>query len=130
MAGGSQRISSLLAAAISAAAGFLTWLLFALTTPSHEAWDAGAWWVAGLAFLAILSAVLGYLAPVRVWRWAVCIVAGECVAIAMIPRGGDFALFPLALIFILLPLALGFVMTAMIGAVFAHDQKWDPGILW
>jgi hypothetical protein len=37
MAGNTQRIPTLLAAAISAAAGFLTWLGFSLLSPVHEA---------------------------------------------------------------------------------------------
>jgi hypothetical protein len=73
---------------------------------------------------------LGFVAPVRVWRWTVAIVAGELVAIFAVSGGGSFALFPLAVVFVLIPLGLGFVMMAMIGAMFAYDQKWEPSILW
>jgi hypothetical protein len=130
MAGSTQRISPLLAAAISAAAGFLTWLGFSLLSPVHEAWDLGAWWLVALPALAILSSVLGYLLPRRVWRWPLWIKVGELIAIFAVSGGGSFALFPLAVIFVLLPLGIGFTGMAMIGAVFAYDQKWEPSILW
>jgi hypothetical protein len=130
MAGLAPRLSPALAAAISAAAGFLTWLVFAAFAPSREAWDLGAWWLIALPGLALLSGVLGFLVPRRVWRWSAWMTLGELAAILVIPRSGSFDLFPLAVVFVLLPVAIAFMGMAMIGAVFAYDQKWEPSILW
>ncbi|HVY21629.1 MAG TPA: hypothetical protein VHA70_16330 [Bauldia sp.] len=124
-----QRISDLLAAVLAAAAGFLTWLFFSAFSPHHEAWDGGAWWLVALPLLALVSIVLGYFRPVRVWRAPVWITAGEIVAIFLVSGGGSFALFPVAVVFVFLPLGIGFTGLAMIGAVFANGQKWDSSIL-
>ncbi|MEJ0011141.1 MAG: hypothetical protein WDM94_00675 [Bauldia sp.] len=126
-----SRLHPLIAGFISAAAGFVAWAAFAFPTPTHEAWDADSWWYLALPALGILSAVLGYLVPVRVWRWPLAILVGELAALLLIPRNDPgFILFPLAVPFALVPLAIGFFGMATIGAVFARDQKWDPGVLW
>ncbi|HVY21454.1 MAG TPA: hypothetical protein VHA70_15435 [Bauldia sp.] len=116
---------------MSAVAGYLTWAVFALAVPTREAWDTDAWWYVALPILGILSAVFGYLLPVRVWRWPVAVLAGELAGLWSIPRDdASFTLFSLAVPFVLAPLVIGFVGLAMIGAVFANGQKWGRAILW
>ncbi|HVZ15165.1 MAG TPA: hypothetical protein VG894_11950 [Bauldia sp.] len=119
------------AAAVSAAAGFLSWALFAFLTPSREAWDNGTWWLVVLPLLALVSGVLGYVAPRRVWRWPAWITVGEIGAILLIRRQDtDFGLFPLAVVFVLIPLAIAFTFLALIGGVCARGGRWNAAILW
>jgi hypothetical protein len=119
------------AAAVSAAVGFVSWAVFAFLTPSREAWDNGAWWLTVLPVLAVLSGILGYVAPRRVWRWPAWITVGEIGAMLLIRRvDADFGLFPLAVVFVLVPLAIGYTVVAMIGGVGSRGMRWDSAILW
>jgi hypothetical protein len=122
-------IRAALATAVAIAAGFLTWAVFSFLTASREAWDNGTWWMIAVPFLAILSGVLGYVVPRKVWRWGAWIIAGQFAATLLVslPHSG-FGLLPLAVVFVLLPLWLLFTVPAILGAVIAR-RGWDSEIL-
>ena len=64
------RLSDRTAFIIAAVAGGLGWLVISTTTGRREAWDSEAYFGLFLPAISILTAWLGFLAPVRAWRWA------------------------------------------------------------
>ena len=130
-------LSSHVAAALAAAAGFIVWaaLSFAAgrmydgTFIVREAWDTPAYFSVGLPVLLAGAGVAGWLQPDRVWRWALLVVAGQAVAMALIhPPGSGLGLLPLTIVFIGLPLALVLTIAAIVGAVISR-RGWDWSIL-
>ena len=75
----------------------------------------------GLPVLLAGAAVAGWLQPERVWRWALLVVAGQAVAMALIhPPGTGLGLLPLAIVFIGMPLALVLTIAAIVGALISR----------
>ncbi len=121
--------ATIAAAALAAAAGFLGWAIFSLGDPAREAWDIVGWWGTALPVQAILVAILGFLVPVRVWRWSLALVAGQLMAmLAIQPAGSDLGLLPLGLVFVLVPLAFAFTALALVGGMVAR-RGWNPALL-
>jgi hypothetical protein len=121
--------AAIAAAALAAAAGFLGWAIFSLGDPVREAWDIAGWWGTALPVQAIFVAILGFLVPVRVWRWSLALVAGQLVAmLAIRPAGSDLGLLPLGVVFVLMPLALAFTALALVGGMVAR-RGWNPALL-
>jgi len=77
-------------------AGAVMWLGFARFDIHREGWDEPAWFTIGLPCLVMLCCTLGYLVPVRAWRWG---VAPMLTQAALAVAGNPTA--------ILLPLGLG-----------------------
>ena len=83
----------------------------------------------GLPVLLAGAGVAGWLRPGRVWRWALLVVAGQAVAMALIhPPGTGLGLLPLAVVFIGVPLALVLTIAAIAGAVISR-RGWAGAIL-
>lgn len=125
------------AAIVAAAAGFAVWAVLSLAAGRvydgafmvREAWDTSAYFVVGLPILLAGAGVAGWLRPDRVWRWALLVVAGQAVAMALIhPPGSGLGLVPIAIVFIGLPLALVLTIAAIVGAVISR-RGWDGAIL-
>jgi hypothetical protein len=114
---------------VSFAAGFLVWAGFSLAGGIHEAWDSAGWWVIGLPLLGLVAGLCGYLAPERVWRWPLFIVAGQLLGMLIVhPPGTGLGLLPLALVLIGVPLLLVLTILAIIGGLIAH-RGWDSSVL-
>ena len=125
------------AAVVAAAAGFAVWavLSFAGGRVDHgtyfvpEAWDTPAYFSVGVPILLAGAAVAGFLSPVRVWRWALAVVAGHVVAMVLIhPPGTGLGLLPVAIVFIGLPMTLILTIAAIAGAVVSR-RGWAGSIL-
>ena len=109
---------------LALAAGFAGWAAFAFAGARREAWDSAAWWVVALPLLALLAGILGYLVPHRAWRWAIAIVGGQLVAMAVLrPAGTDLGLLPLTVVFVLVPLGLALCVPALAGAALGRHQN-------
>jgi hypothetical protein len=74
----------------------------------RELVDLGTYWLVALPVCYLVAGVLGYMGPVRTWRWIVTIIATQSLCTILV-AGGGLSLLPLAL-----------AMTAVIAA---------PGIL-
>ena len=80
----------------SAAAGFILCLAITLVSGRREAWDSAAYFSVGIPLMCAVIFVVGYRYPLRTWRWALCMAAGQSLAIAL--GGGSLSLWPLAII--------------------------------
>lgn len=100
-------------------AGVLLWTLTTLVTGRREAWDASAYWTVTYPAGILVSAVLGYLAPVSAWRWGAALMLAQAVTMAVLAR--DFSLLPLGLILFAV-LALPPMLAATFGARLARRR--------
>ncbi len=82
--------------AIAVVGGMLLMFVAAEVSGRREAWDSGMYWTLFYPLSIAACGVLGYLFPVRPWRWALAFFLGQCCA--MLLRNGELGnLFPLGL---------------------------------
>jgi len=133
----SAHLRSNLAAMVAIGAGFAVWAVLSLAAGRvydgafmvREAWDTPVYFTVGLPVLLAGAGIAGWLRPERVWRWALLVVAGQAVAMALIhPAGSGLGLVPVAIVFIGLPLALVLTIAAIVGALISR-RGWDGAIL-
>ena len=79
----------------------------------REAMDLAAYWYFALPVCYLAAGVLGYLCPLRTWRWSLEMIATHSVCTLML-AGSGLSLWPLALIFALI-LALPGMLTGWLG---------------
>lgn len=112
-----QERSSVAPIVIALAVGAALWTAASLTSGRREAWDASVYWALAYPVALVASAVLGYLFPMRAWRWPLALFAGQFVA--MVVRNGELgSLWPLGLVMFGV-LSLPAVVAARIAARFA-----------
>lgn len=80
----------------SVAAGSLLWLVTASASGRNEAWDSEWYWTAAYPLAIVLAGILGYLAPVKPWRWGLIIMLTQAAVLAI--TASSFGLLPLGLI--------------------------------
>ena len=101
-------------ASIATAIGFTLWLGTSALAGRREAWDASAYWTIAYPAALCACALLGYLYPLRAWRWA--IVLFEAQFLAMCIHNGEIGnLWPLGLVLFAV-LALPGVLVAMLAS--------------
>jgi hypothetical protein len=75
--------------------------------------------------MALAAAVAGFVAPRRVWRWSLWMVAGHVLGIiAVHPPGMGLGLLPLAVVIVFLPMTVLLVIPALIGGM-VRLRGWD-----
>jgi hypothetical protein len=89
----------------------------------REAWDTAAYWYVGLPVCYLIAGVLGYLGPVRTWRWSLDMLATHAVCTLLFAGSG---LWPLTLALVLV-LALPGIVTARLGALIWRLRAGPPG---
>src|SRR3954464_6890552 len=89
-------LTSRSATAIAVVSGALLWAATISLTGRREAWDAGAYWTVTYPIGLFVSALLGYLATERAWRWGLALMLAQAVTMAVLSR--DFGLLPLGVI--------------------------------
>ena len=119
----SPRSGAMAAIVAGAAAGAFVWLWCADFDGKREGWDDARWFGIGLPLLAALCLLLGYLMPVRTWRWAIAPVAAQ-VAILVIQKPGA-SLLPLGLVFFGV-VFLGLAAVAKFGAFVRMRGRGAP----
>jgi hypothetical protein len=109
-------------AAVTALASALgTQLLAGIATGEYahafrrELVDLPFYWSVALPVCYLVAGVLGYLGPVRTWRWIVTIVAIHAVYI-LISAGSGLSLWPLALVMFVV-ISLPGVITGWLGGL-------------
>jgi hypothetical protein len=63
---------------------------------SRELVDLGFYWLVALPICYVVAGVLGYIGPVRTWRWIVTMIAVQSVYM-LISAGSGLSLLPFAL---------------------------------
>jgi hypothetical protein len=91
-----RTVPAWVAGTIAAGAGALGWVVVGFATHRREAWDTEIYFRSLLPALAILIAVLGFLSPRGVWRWAALPFAAQ--ALVMMLQNSDWSLLPLGLL--------------------------------
>ena len=81
----------------------------------REAMDLAPYWYFALPVCYLAAGVLGYLCPVRTWRWSLEMIATHSVCTLLL-AGSGLNLWPLALVFALI-LALPGMLTAWLGGL-------------
>ena len=72
-----NRSRATIAACVAVAAGAASWLYVAHASHRVEAWDSEVYFSVALPTLGLLVAALGFIVPVRPWRWAFLPFAGQ-----------------------------------------------------
>lgn len=85
---------------VSFLCGLIVYLAIVAATGRNEAWDDGSYYVLGLPFMCIFAFVIGYLFPVRPWRWALWMAAGQAVGALL--NGSSLSLLPFVAIFMVI----------------------------
>ena len=85
-----------LAFALSFLAGILLWSVTAWAGHRSEPWDSDIYWSAAYPLSLLISAALGFLFPLRPWRWAAILIFSQLLV--MLARGSGLSLLPLGLV--------------------------------
>lgn len=99
--------SDIVAIAIGAVAGVLSWDLVRLIGERREAWDDPKYWLIGYPLMLFAAFMLGLGFPEEPWRWALAIVGAQAAwAIFLaLATGGSLSLLPAGIVtFVLLGL--------------------------
>src|SRR5688572_33264713 len=80
----------------AAATGVGLWIAVTIISGKHEAWDSPLYWMAAYPAGIAVAGVLGYLAPVRPWRWSLVLMSAQ--AMTMVVAASSYHLLPLGLI--------------------------------
>jgi hypothetical protein len=87
---------SLVAAALSAIAGFAACFAVSAISGRKEAWDSNLYFVAAIPAMCVVIFVIAYVFPMKPWRWALAMAFGQ--SIAMVAAGNSASLWPLSLV--------------------------------
>ncbi|HEX5056828.1 MAG TPA: hypothetical protein VFX02_10055 [Gammaproteobacteria bacterium] len=85
--------------AASSLCGLAVYLAIIMATGRNEAWDHGSYYSLGIPFMCIAAFVIGYLFPVRPWRWALGMAGGQVVGALL--NGSSLSLLPFAVLFMM-----------------------------
>ena len=77
--------------------GLAVYLIIILATGRNEAWDDGSYYFLGMPLMCIVAFLIGYLFPLKPWRWSLSMAAGQTVGALL--GGSSLSLLPLAIIF-------------------------------
>ena len=89
-------LSAKVAYAVAVAGGAVLWVATTAATGRREAWDAPEYWTVTYPVAVVFAALLGFLAPVRPWRWALTLMLAQAVTLAA--TAASFGLLPLGLV--------------------------------
>lgn len=113
-----------LAWVLSALAGLVLWGGVSGSGGGREPWDLPSFWTTAYPAALALSGVMGFLYPIRPWRWAVTLFAmlGVVMLAGAILRGSDLGMLPPGLV-LLCALALPGIAIAALGALFGRRRR-------
>jgi hypothetical protein len=82
---------------------------------ARELVDLATYWLVALPLCYVAAGGLGYMGPVRTWRWIVTMIAVQSLY-GMLAAGSDLSLLPFALI-MTVAIALPGVLTGWLGGL-------------
>jgi hypothetical protein len=91
-----EREKSIRTLYIALAGGAALWIATMAATGRSEAWDAPLYWDVTYPLCIALAALLGYLTPVRAWRWGFAIIMIQ-LPVVMFTSGNSWNLLPLGI---------------------------------
>ena len=103
--------------ALSAVAGLAVCLAITFATGKKEAWDSNLYFTVGIPAMCVLAFAIGYVFPVKAWRWAVGIALGQSIALLL--GGGSLSLWPLTIVAMTI-LSLPQLVAALVGSGLAR----------
>ena len=92
---------------------------------ASELVDLGTYWLLALPVCYVVAGVLGYLGPVRTWRWIVVMLAIHSAYMILV-TGSGLSLLPLALAMMAV-IALPGVLTGWLGGLIRRRRAAAPG---
>lgn len=98
---------------ISAIVGISIWLIISLVTGKQETWDSSYYFLYGVPLMMLMAGILGFISPIRPWRWGVTIVFSQ--ALILILQKPMANLLPLGLVLFGM-LSLPVILAAYVGA--------------
>jgi len=107
----------------SGGGGVIVWVVVSTVSHRKEAWDSGTYFSVGMPLVCLVSAVLGFLEPVRPWRWGVAPLVGQFSW--MLVTQGPGNLLPLGVIVFGI-LAIPSIITARLGARWKESANVTP----
>jgi hypothetical protein len=81
---------------VAATGGLALWSATALVGGRAEPWDTGLYWSLSYPVALGAAVVLGYVFPIRPWRWAIVLIYSQ--AVVMLGLGSGLGLLPLGLV--------------------------------
>ena len=81
---------------VALAGGAALWIITMAATDRSEAWDSALYWDVTYPLSIALAALLGYLAPVRPWRWGFAVIIIQ-LPVMMFTSGNSWSLLPLSI---------------------------------
>ena len=99
--------------------GILAWVVVSNATGRREAWDSQWYFLISVPVVCIVSAVLGFVAPSKPWRWGVAPLVGQFSWMLFTQGPGN--LLPLGVV-VFGVLSVPSIITARIGAFFGSKR--------
>lgn len=87
----------LFAGAAAFLCGLIVYVLIVAATGRNEAWDDGSYYLLGIPFMCFVAFVIGYIFPIKPWRWALWMAGGQAVGALL--NGSSLSLLPFAMVF-------------------------------
>ncbi|MGH6919707.1 MAG: hypothetical protein ACREJ0_18620, partial [Geminicoccaceae bacterium] len=88
---------------------------------ARELVDLGTYWLVALPVCYVVAGVLGYLGPVRTWRWIVTMIAIHSLYMAL-SAGSGLSLLPFALVMTAV-IALPGLVTGWLGGLIRRCRE-------
>jgi drug/metabolite transporter (DMT)-like permease len=91
-----EREKSIRTLYVALASGAALWIVTMAATGRSEAWDSPWYWDVTYPLCIALAALLGYLTPVRPWRWGFAVIMIQ-LPVVMFTSGNSWNLLPLGI---------------------------------
>ena len=102
-----------------ASSGILVWIVVSAVSGKSEAWDSSWYFAAGYPLVCAVSMALGFIAPVRSWRWGLIPFVAQFLWMLLTEGPGN--LMPLVIVMFGV-LSLPAIAAARVGSFFGNKR--------